>query len=344
MSLTERNNLLASITNTIADYREGDLDTPTCEHVNRWIKQFNNKIQLPLLREMNHVLKQTYFSKTRVTRFFKEWILNNELTKRNPRKFWAEAHILNIQQNGRSQSEIRKILSVELSKCLGLNIDESGADGGEFIYLDDVIFTGLRVTTDLKTWIAREAPTQAVVHIIVIATHSLGKWLCEEQLKKAADDAGKRIDLRIWSKVSIENRKRYRNNSEVLWPAILPEDQNLNSYMAMEQGPQFLHRQLGGELVNNIFSSETARQLLEREMLLAGVRILGFCQDPNSSMRPLGFSSFRIGFGSTIATFRNCPNNTPLALWWGSPNAPTGHPFRKWYPLLPRKTYEQGDF
>jgi hypothetical protein len=35
-----------------------------------------------------------------------------------------------------------------------------------------------------------------------------------------------------------------------------------------------------------------------------------------------------LGFGSLIVTFRNCPNNTPLALWAGDP----------WYPLFPRIT------
>jgi hypothetical protein len=44
--------------------------------------------------------------------------------------------------------------------------------------------------------------------------------------------------------------------------------------------------------------------------------------------RPLGLVPLQtLGFGSTIVTFRNCPNNCPLVLW-------AGHP---WYPLFPRK-------
>jgi hypothetical protein len=35
-----------------------------------------------------------------------------------------------------------------------------------------------------------------------------------------------------------------------------------------------------------------------------------------------------LGFGSTLVTFRNCPNNCPLAFWAGYP----------WYPLFQRKT------
>ena len=126
-----------------------------------------------MFNEIDHVFKQTYFSKTYVTKVFRNWIVDNDLTKGNPKKFWTKAHILNIQQNGRSQADIRKILSRELTNCLGLDVDESGTDGGEFIYLDDLIFTSARVRTDLKAWIIEEAPTQAVVHIIVIAAHSL---------------------------------------------------------------------------------------------------------------------------------------------------------------------------
>jgi hypothetical protein len=76
-------------------------------------------------------------------------------------------------------------------------------------------------------------------------------------------------------------------------------------------------------------------------MVLAGVRIRSFSQNPSAALRPLGFGHFGLGFGSTIVTFRNCPNNAPLALWWGDPKASAAHPFNKWYPLFQRKTYEE---
>ncbi len=40
-----------------------------------------------------------------------------------------------------------------------------------------------------------------------------------------------------------------------------------------------------------------------------------------------------LGFGSLVVTFRNCPNNAPLALWVGDP----------WYPLFPRTTNSQAE-
>lgn len=56
--VTERDELLASIAATTADYREGDLAAPTPAHVERWISQFEAAARLPILREMDHVLRR----------------------------------------------------------------------------------------------------------------------------------------------------------------------------------------------------------------------------------------------------------------------------------------------
>jgi hypothetical protein len=87
------------------------------------------------------------------------------------------------------------------------------------------------------------------------------------------------------------------------------------------------------------FSSETRRSVLEQAFLKAGLRIRSFSANPHAALRPLGFSPFGVGFGSLFLSFRNCPNNAPLALWWGDHTKPSWHPFSKWYPLVPRKTY-----
>ena len=85
------------------------------------------------------------------------------------------------------------------------------------------------------------------------------------------------------------------------------------------------------------FSSEAGRQVLESEFLIAGAKIRAMSENPKQSMRPLGFSPFGVGFGSMIVTYRNCPNNCPLAMWWGDPEATSGA--LHWYPLLQREGY-----
>lgn len=83
--------------------------------------------------------------------------------------------------------------------------------------------------------------------------------------------------------------------------------------------------------------AEAGRQLLESEFLIAGVKIRSLIQSPKDFIRPLGCGNFGVGFGSMLVTYRNCPNNCPLALWWGDPEATSGA--LHWYPLLSRKTY-----
>ncbi len=338
--MNERSKLLDSIADTIKDYREGEIAQLTSDHVDRWVYQFDNAVQIPLLRELDYVLQNTYFSKSYVSRFFENLIDHEKLVGDTPHDFWQNATILNIQQRGHSQTEIRELFGEALKRKYGLNIDECGSRDGVFIYLDDALFTGIRIGTDVSDWITN-GPEKATLHIIVIASHHLGEWQCSGSLSRATRETGKEIVPRFWAAIRLENRKFRRDRSEVLWPTALPDDDDLQNYVQSETRFPFEPRQSGGRLSKDIFSSENGRQLLEKELLLAGVRIRAFCANPSQAMRPLGFGPFGVGFGSTIVTYRNCPNNCPLALWWGDPDAPSYHPFSKWYPLLPRKTHSQ---
>lgn len=336
--MTERQRLLESIAATTVDYRTGELAAPTPAHVDRWIRQFDDIVQVPLLREINHVFNRTYFNKERVAAFFNGLVNDEGIVGRNPREFWENAHFLNIQQNGHSQQEILELFDEKLAEQCGLNIADCGRDGGDFLYLDDVIFSGNRIGNDLTAWINNCAPTNAIIHVVVIAIHSSGEYQLEKRLKQVIKDSGKNIDVHYWRIENIENRNYYRFNSEVLWPATIPNDDLVANYMALPHKFPFEARSAGGAL--GPFSSEAGRQLLESEFLKAGAKIRSLSQHPKDVMRPLGFSPFGLGFGSMIVTYRNCPNNCPLALWWGDPHAVSG-PFH-WYPLFPRKTYNQG--
>ncbi len=339
--MAERDDLLASIATTTADYREGDLAAPTPAHVNRWVQQFDAAVQLPILREMDHVLKQTYISRATIKEFVSTRISDNELTGGNPAAFWSKAHILNIQQHGQSQTHVRSLFGEALREQLGLDVDACGSAGGPFIYLDDVIFSGSRVTNDLRAWLQNSAPKNSTVYTLVLARYR-ASYQIEENLKQTAANAGKNFNIHIREYFLLENRMKYRNSSDVLWPASVPNDPQVTAYMA-NQGRFPLQPRVAGVGKSELeFTSEAGRQVLESEFLRAGVKIRGFCQNPNAIMRPLGFSNFGVGFGSTIVTYRNCPNNAPLALWWGDVTASPNHPFSKWYPLFPRRTYDQG--
>ena len=318
--MTTRTDLLQSISETVADYREGEIARPTPAHVERWVEQFPSAVQLPLLGELNHVLKQTYITLETMVAAIHDILYGLRL--------WEGASLLTIQQHGHSQTDLLNLIDdTQTDQLWDLRVENVGTTG-RYIYLDDVLFSGNRIGTDLGAWIRTDAPPLAEVHIVVYASHALGEWQCRERLKDAARDAGKEIGFWIWKAVPIENRKKFRDSSELLWPAEITEDPEVQTYAALPHKFPFEIRKPGGPL--GPFSSEAGRQLLERELLVAGVKIRANHANPKDFMRPLGFSQYGLGFGSMIVTYRNCPNNTPLALWWG---------LGGWYPLFPRKGY-----
>jgi hypothetical protein len=326
--MTKRNKLLESIAKTIADYREGEISPPTPDHVDTWIRQFDDDAQVPMLAELNHVLGETYISRPQVREFLSALVKNKNFAGENPRTFWRKASFLNIQEGGNSQQEMLAMFDEVLQRECDLTIAKCGKDAETFIYIDDGIFTGNRVRNDLTNWIQSSAPQQAEVRIVVIALHRGGEYYAGTGLKKAAEQTGKKIEIGWWRCVSIEDRKTYINSSDVLRPACLPEDERTKAYARSLRYPPVL-RKPGSIGENKFFSSEEGRNLLEQELLKAGVSIRDQCPYLTVYQRPLGNMILEtLGFGTLIVTFRNCPNNCPLALWAGDP----------WYPLFPRKT------
>ncbi|MBS0382028.1 MAG: hypothetical protein JSR56_06320 [Proteobacteria bacterium] len=331
----ERENLTASIANTIKTYRSGELDRPTPAHVERWANQFTPVNQLPFLREFDHVIRQTFLTKKAVADFLGNLVRNEQLVGKDPKAYWARANVLRIQKNGQSQKEMTGLFAEAVGKQCSLKLSKCGTDAGDYIYLDDVIFSGGRVVTDLQAWIADKAPKNATVHVIVMAYHTLGQFFADKRLTEAAAKSRKTIKVRFWRLIALENRKFQKDNSNVLWPTAIPNDAQVQAYIAAEKKYPWDPRKPGGSL--GMFSSEAGRQVLESEFLIAGVKIRSLTQSPRDFVRPLGLGNFGVGFGSLIATYRNCPNNCPLALWWGDPEATSGA--LHWYPLLRRKTY-----
>jgi len=322
--------LAASIVETAGDYRQNELDPFTAEHVLRWTTQFNEADRLPLLAEMDHVLKRTYFSEAAVTDFLQSLTTETKLVGGDAGAFWRGAGVLDIQQGGDSQKDMLDRFKAVLAQQFGMGLKGCNATSGNFVYLDDAIFTGNRVRRDLEPWINNAAPHKATVHVIVNALHA-GSYYAAQQLDKAAKATGKEITFTWWRAKSVENRKFYRNQSEVLWPSEIPERGPVAEYAktlsAAGYPPE--KRAKGGTPKDSVFSGEEGRALLERVFLESGVRIRSICPYLKETARPLGFSLLKtLGFGATVVTHRNCPNNCPLALWAGDP----------WYPLFRRKT------
>lgn len=329
--MKKRSELLESIAETIADYREGEVPRPTPEHVDRWVNQFDSEVQKPMLFELDHVLKHTYFSRMNVKEFLAALVNNKKLAGDDPCSFWEDVEFLRIQGGGNSQREMLAMFNGILEEECEVTIEDCGERPAAFLYLDDAIFTGNRVRTDLGSWLKSDAPDAAKVYVVTIALHRGGQYFAKNKIKESAKAAGKSIDVRWWRCIEIEDRKSCIDSSDVLRPTSIPEDEEVRAYSSgLKYKPIF--RTPGNVGGNGFFSSEKGRHLLEQELLKAGAKIRSICPNLNVYQRPLGNMVLEtLGFGSLLVTFRNCPNNCPLAFWVGDP----------WYPLFPRSTNSQ---
>jgi hypothetical protein len=326
--MSKRSDLLDSIAETIKDYRAGEIDPMSAKHVDRWVKQFGTEAQLPILFEMDHVLKKTYFNKKEVRETIADLVTNKALAGDDPCSFWKGIKFLDIQTAGNSQREMLAIFDAVLRKKCGFTIKDCGERPAAYIYLDDGIFTGHRIRTDMNGWIHSSAPKQAHVHVIATVLHSGGQWYAKTSIEKVAQEVGKEITMTWWRGIEVEDRKSYIDASDVLRPVNLPDDELTRAYAAKLRY-EIKFRKPGDIGPGKFFSSEAGRHLLEQEFLKHGVKIRSESPLLNKYQRPLGNMVLEtLGFGSMFVTYRNCPNNAPLALWAGNP----------WYPLFPRKT------
>jgi len=322
-----RNHLLSGIAQLIADYREGEISRPTPEHVERWVMQFPHDAQDAMLAELHHVLSKTYFSRKAFDSFLRSLARNREFTGCEPADFWRNAHLLEIQQGGSSQREMLALFREIISQEYGA----SGTGVGPYIYIDDAIFSGTRVKCDLTDWIRNQAPARAEVRVVVAALHTGGEYYATKELNKVIQQTGKSIKIDWWRSITPENRLRYRNTSDVLWPTALPNHPDVAIYAQYlsDNGYPAQLRQPGSIGDNKFFSCDDGRVLLEQQFMAAGAHIRRVCTNMHEVLRPLGFMGLKtLGFGSVIVTFRNCPNTCPLPFWAGDP----------WYPLFPRST------
>jgi hypothetical protein len=329
--MSEREALLDSIAKTIQDYRNGILPKPITDHIDRWVRQFDADVQVPILREVNHVLQRTYFSKQQMMDFLSNLIHAADLAGNDPQGFWRSVNFLDIQGGGNSQRDMLVLFSEVLMQEFGFGIEACGQRDDVFIYLDDCIFTGNRVRYDLEEWIRNDAPAKAKVHVICIALHRGGHYYANQKIQEAILETGKNIVITWRRAIELEDRKAYTDRSDMLRPTFIPDDMAVQDYVKSLQHEPVL-RHAGNPGSAGLFSSDEAKILLEQEFLKTGVRIRQMCPKLKVTHRPLGYMKLEtLGFGSLIVTYRNCPNNAPLAFWVDDP----------WYPLFPRITNTQ---
>ena len=308
------------------DYRDNEGITFDTAHVVKWINQFEEEVREPLLAEVTHILNQTYIKRGDWQKWVKGLASQKKICGDDPCSFWSSTHLLEIQQRGASQSELNKMFQEALiTVCPEAQLADMES-AAQFVYLDDGIFSGARLRTDVCNWIANDAPSQGLIHVITTISHNGGYWFASEKIKKAISDSGKDLKFKYWNSVDIEDRKFKIDVSDVLRPTHLPQDDALEAYLENECFTTYPPKLRTGNSVggHEIFSSGENRDLVESQFLIHGARIRANAPNLSEAVRPLGFHSLvTLGFGAITVTFRNCPNNCPLVFWASDP----------WYPL-----------
>jgi hypothetical protein len=279
--------LLQETASIIADYRAGEIAPPDAAHVGRWLSQFDEAYQAPVITELNHVLKTTYVTKARTETFLSGLVSNKKLAGDNPKDFWRNVKFLDVQKRGRSQAEFLKLFAIPLKNETGLDLANCGGQPACYVYLDDGIFTGMTLIQSLSDWVKTEAPQNALLHVIVIAGHVGGAHYAETKLQEAAKAAAKTVQFHWWALLPLEDRKVNINTSDVLRPVVIPNDQRSQAYAASLRFPPVL-RVAGNVGTHKIFSSEEGRNVLEQQFLIKGAYIKEVAPKLPRYARPLG--------------------------------------------------------
>ncbi|MBN3238267.1 hypothetical protein DMB85_003770 [Pectobacterium aquaticum] len=318
-------------------------------HVGRWIDQFEERDKLFILEQTLALLRNAYISRNDYVE-----IINSVLSSQRNRSIIPQSAFLNIQEanRGTSQRDLLALLETQAEGFEGLDIvtlsrtstNQRVAEFNRFIYFDDVCFSGNKALNDITWFVEHFNLSNVTIHVCFLGTHRYATYMLETTL--AGRFQGRNITLIIKENGLLktrENRLTYSSSSEVFWLRMngieLPDWIQHPEIYTSREGTERTHFK-----PNDIFLNMADRYRFEYALTKAGFYILQQSQNPAPILKPLGFSTFPgLGFGGTIFTYRNCPNNTPLAFWWGRYER-DGIPnwaLDCWYPLMRRIGYNQ---
>lgn len=344
--------LIHNIQSIIADYRNDDNINIDTLHIQQWIDQFDAKNQIFILKELEHVLKQRYVSKQKACGILLKYLdyLKSEYNYPTVEKLLDESHFLSLQGKEKSQTTLLSILKEVLIKKYSYNIESNKPISiKNYIYIDDIFATGGSFYKDLSMWWNNNAP-------ITTEIKNKKKRLCifyffihEKNYDKTMwrfhynvnTYFKKYIRVTFWTK--IQNSDESKKNISLIWPTQNKQPLNVEVYRRQivrdvdaisarnnyNIYPEEFFRTETNPNIEKLFSTKENRIKFENIMLQKGLEIVKSTLN-DSTFRPLGFVSLskNFGFGTLIFTWRNIPNNTPLALW---------HKGGNFHPLFPRK-------
>jgi hypothetical protein len=266
--------------------------------------------------------------------------------------FLMEVSFLDLQPNGKSQGVILNLLDEFLRSTYDLSVDDCGKGNVRFyIYLDDILCTGLTLMSDIIDWSNRiNSKGIKNQHIIesgqaklIFAFVFLHKMNYQKKISEMKMKISKRFSANcsLFCLIEIDNTLTNDSPVNLILPAFINRqtslfgdaledeishyinkvsalvDQHTKKYNSVSPDEFFRPSHL--PVVELFYSSHQNRNVVERAFLEKGIEILKKVKFANKNLRPLGYSLPSVknfGFGALCFTWRNVPNTVPLVFWY----------------------------
>ena len=327
------NKLAGEIAEVIQDYRSDEGVRITSSRVLRWSSQFGAENQLFILQEMKRIFDTRYISKAEAKQFLKAVVerLTKDYGYDTPQSFLANSVFLDLQEEGKSQKDLLKLLDEVIQSEYEVALSDCGKQSHEnFVYIDDVLCTANTIFYDLKGWLEYGSSGETMLNkvskdksniiFVFIFTHRLNM----DKLSWRFHFANLSFPYKTYYVSQVDNDYRDVNSKlDFLMPIREGQSQEVLDYFArLNTGEYGVFREVGRPLTEEFFSSPDNRRRFENILLAKGLEILNSVSVQKENVRPLGFtlpSQKNFGFGTLCFTWRNIANNTPLVFWYSSP-------------------------
>jgi hypothetical protein len=327
--------LAKSIAKLIEDYRSGEIPRTTAADVLSWAQCFEEADRLVLLKETNAILSARYTSRADADDFLRKMLvgLAKNLSGGSVEELLGITQFLQLQEPGKSQGAMLLLLN-DILREYGTTVRKCGGKSPRhYVYLDDVLCTGNTLYYDMKRWweepnkdgVPRSDRFDAdqKVHYVFLATHSVQHSKVYYRFKKTGT-MNRIAPQRIWSGISVKNDPTDSDAAlDFAFPRVADLSEEALEYLSeLDVEPKDVCRPTGRPKKESLFTSPEERNRFERLLVTKGLELLESVSTKKANIRPLGFtlpSHKNLGFGALVFTWRNVPNNAPLAFWYDAP-------------------------
>ncbi|VEB43374.1 Uncharacterised protein [Chromobacterium violaceum] len=275
-------------------------------------------------------LEKGYVSRNKLIYSIENIVRSEKICGRDLSRFWSQVSILNVQQDGNSQVELADLLAFYVKKHTNINLPVNEFEKGILFYIDDFMFTGGRLRSDLSG-LNEMLERKKTVIVLYMSVCSSAAWQYNSKWKGQWGN----LDIVKAKRVmpALENRLSEKNFSDKFWMhSDSMSSGKLSNYIENFQrfNPSTLRNLHCG---TKFFPNAVERFNSEIALCEAGIDIIERHGTVKPSLKPMGYDGYDgFGFGGTMLSYRNCPNNLPLAYWWS---------LGEWLPLFERKVYER---